>query len=328
MMTRPRVFVTRRIPEEGLRLLQAHCSVELWTEPLPPSRSVLAQRARGAHGLLTMLTDRIDEALLDAVGAQLRVVSNFAVGYDNIDVTAATRRGVPVGHTPGVLTETTADLAFALLMAAARRLVEADALVRTGGWRTWDPTGLLGVDIHGAVLGIIGFGRIGRAVARRALGFNMRVLYYSRTMPHPHQLAGCTPVPLNTLLAEADFISLHTPLTAETRSLINAAAFERMKPSAVLVNTARGAVVDSQALYAALRTHRIFAAALDVTDPEPLPADSPLLQLENLIVSPHIGSASRTARSRMARMAAENLLAGLRGDPLPHCANPQVYASA
>ncbi len=327
-MTLPRVFVTRRIPEEGLRLLQAQCAVDLWTEPLPPPRAALLQRARGAHGLLTMLTDRVDEPVLDAAGAQLRVVSNFAVGYDNIDVEAATRRKVPVGHTPGVLTETTADLAFALLLAAARRLVEADSFVRAGGWRTWDPTGLLGVDIHGAALGIIGFGRIGRAVARRALGFGMRVLYHSRTMPHPRQFAGCTPVPLDTLLSEADFISLHTPLTGETRGLIDAAAFERMKPSAVLVNTARGAVVDSQALYAALRSGRIFAAALDVTEPEPLPADSPLLQLDNLIVTPHIGSASRAARGRMARMAAENLLAGLRGDPLPHCVNPQVYASA
>ncbi len=317
-MTRPKIFVTRRIPEEGLHLLEAACTVDLWPEDRPPSREALLARVRGVEGILSMLTDRIDAAVMDAAGPQLKVISNYAVGYDNIDIPAATARGIPVGHTPGVLTETTADFAFALLMAAARRLIEADAFVRAGRWKTWEPQRLLGVDVYGSTLGLIGLGRIGRAVARRALGFGMRVLYHDLAVPPEAAPERCTPADLDTLLRQADFISLHVPLTPKTRHLIDAAAFAKMKPSAVLVNTARGPVVDPQALYDALSKRRIFAAALDVTEPEPIPADSPLLQLDNLVIAPHIGSASRATRGKMARMAAENLLAGLRGEPLPH----------
>lgn len=317
-MTKPKVFVTRRIPEEGLRLLEAACEVDVWPEDLPPSRDALLERVRGVEGILSMLTERIDAEVMDAAGPQLKVISNYAVGYDNVDIPAATARGIPVGHTPGVLTETTADFAFALLMAAARRLVEADAFVRAGRWKTWEPQRLLGVDIYGATLGLVGLGRIGRAVARRALGFGMRVLYYDPAVPPEDAPAGCSPAALDTLLRQADFISLHVPLTPQTRRLIDAAAFAKMKPTAVLVNTARGPVVDPQALYEALSSRRIFAAALDVTDPEPIPPDSPLLQLDNLVIAPHIGSASRATRGKMARIAAENLLAGLRGAPLLH----------
>ncbi len=317
-MTRPKIFVTRRIPEEGLRLLEAACTVDLWPEDRPPSREVLLARVRGVEGILSMLTDRIDAAVMDAAGPQLKVISNYAVGYDNIDIPAATARGIPVGHTPGVLTETTADFAFALLMAAARRLTEADAFVRAGRWKTWEPQRLLGVDVYGSILGLIGLGRIGRAIARRALGFGMRVLYYDPAVPPEAAPEHCAPAALDTILREADFISLHVPLTPQTRHLIDSAAFAKMKPSAVLVNTARGPVVDPQALYEALSDRRIFAAALDVTEPEPIPPDSPLLQLDNLVIAPHIGSASRATRGKMARMAAENLLAGLRGEPLPN----------
>ncbi len=324
-MARPKVFVTRLIPEEGLALLRAACEVDVWEGELPPPRRVLLQRLRGVDGVLSLLTDRMDAEAMDSAGARLRVISNYAVGYDNIDIPAATARGIPVGHTPGILTETTADFAFALLMAAARRVVEADAYVRAGRWKTWGPQTLLGVDVYGATLGIVGFGRIGQAVARRGLGFGMRIVYHSPSVPPETAPQGCTPVDLDTLLRVSDFISLHTPLTEQTRHLIDAAAFAKMKPNAVLVNTARGPVVDPQALFEALRTGRIFAAGLDVTEPEPLPPDSPLLQLDNLVIAPHIASGSRATREKIARLAAQNLLSGLRGERLPHCVNPQVY---
>ena len=257
---------------------------------------------------------------MDAAGADLRVISNFAVGVDNVDVPEATRRGIPVGNTPGVLTETTADLAWALLMAATRRIVEGDGYVHAGRWRTWEPLAFLGQDVAGATLGIVGYGRIGRAVARRAAGFAMRVLVSSRGQVE--DLAGATQVGFAELLAESDFISVHTPLTPETRGLFDRAAFARMKPGAILVNTARGPIVDAAALAEALVSGPLGAAALDVTDPEPIPVDSPLLGLPNCIVVPHVGSASIQTRDRMATMAAANLLAGLRGDPLPNCVNP------
>jgi len=244
-----------------------------------------------------------------------------------VDVEAATARAIPVGNTPGVLTETTADMAFALLMAAARRIVEGAEYVKAGRWRTWGPQLFLGPDVHGATLGIVGMGRIGRQVARRATGFDMRILYFDPYCD-PDRAPFVGPVlrcELDELLAESDFVSLHVPLSEDTQHLIDARALDRMKPTAVLVNTSRGPVVDSQALYEALLEGRIAYAALDVTDPEPLPADHPLLTLDNCLVVPHIASASHATRTRMAVMAAENLLAGVRGRPLPNCVNPEVY---
>lgn len=327
MTDRPRVFVARVIPDEGLDPLRAACEVDLWEDELPPPRAELLRRVAGADGLLALLTDRVDDELLDAAGPGLRVVSNYAVGFDNVDVPACTRRRIPVGNTPGVLTETTADLAWTLLMAAARRVAEGDRYVRAGRWKTWGPLLLLGPDVHGATLGIVGFGRIGQAVARRAAGFGMRILYHdvSRVPEDVERELGATFVALPELLAAADFVSLHVNLTPETRNLIDAAALRSMKPMAVLVNTSRGPVVDSEALTEALRAGEIWAAALDVTDPEPLPADHPLIGLDNCVVVPHIASASRATRGKMAVMAAANLLAGLRGERLPTPVNPEVY---
>jgi lactate dehydrogenase-like 2-hydroxyacid dehydrogenase len=326
-MTKPRVLVTRIIPDAGLDLVRAACEVDLWQEELPPPRDELLRGVRGVDGLLSLLTDRVDDELLDAAGPQLKVVSNFAVGFDNIDVPALTRRRIPAGNTPGVLTETTADLAFALMMAAARRIPESIDYVREGRWRTWGPMLLMGVDIHGATLGIVGFGRIGREMARRGRGFGMTVLYHDvhpATAEEEAEL-GARRVEMDELLRESDFISLHVNLTEETNHLIDADALRAMKPTAVLVNTSRGPVVDPAALETALRDGEIFAAGLDVTEPEPLPADHPLVALPNCIIVPHIASASRITRDRMAEMAAANLLAGLRGDRLPTPINPEVY---
>lgn len=319
MPDRPRVFVTRRIPQAGLAALAAVAEVDLWEDELPPPREVLLERVRGVDGLLSLLTDRVDAELLDAAGPGLQVVSNYAVGYDNIDVAACRERGVAVGNTPGVLTETTADLAFALLMAVARRLPEGYDHVREDRWQTWGPLLLLGKDIHGATLGIVGFGRIGRELARRAQGFGMRTLYYSRTQAPPEVEAqlGATFTPFETLLAESDFVSLHTALTEQTRHLIDAPALARMKPGAILINTSRGGVVDQAALAEALRSGRLFGAGLDVTAPEPMRAQDPLLALPNCLVVPHVASASERTRERMALKAAANLVAGLRGTPLP-----------
>jgi glyoxylate reductase len=265
---------------------------------------------------------------MDAAGPQLKVISNYAVGFDNVDVTEATRRRIPVGNTPGVLTDTTADMAFALLMAAARRVVEGNAFTRAGRWKTWGPTLLLGRDVFGATLGLVGFGRIGRAMAKRARGFDMRVLFYDPFVAADDSLAaeiGAQAVELDTLLRQSDFVSLHTLLSEETHHLIDADAFDKMKPTAILVNTSRGPVVDPEALYTALTEGQIGYAALDVTEPEPIPIDSPLLTLDNIIVVPHIASASVATRGKMAQMAAENLIAGLKGERLPNCANPEVY---
>lgn len=315
----PRVFVTRRIPDEGLRPILEATEATVWPDELPPPRDVLLGAVDGCDGVLTLLTDSVDAEFLDRAGPGLRVVSNYAVGFDNIDVAEAARRGVAVGNTPGVLTETTADLAFALLMASARRLPEAERYVRAGRWRMWSPTLLLGSDVHGATLGIVGFGRIGQAVARRAAGFGMTVLCHSRTSVAAALVAelGVTVVPLDELLRRSDFVSLHVTLTPETRHLIDARALALMKPTAVLVNTARGGVVDGRALHAALRDGVIAGAALDVTDPEPIAPDDPLLTLGSCLVVPHVGSATRATRGRMAQMAAANLLAGVRGEPLP-----------
>jgi glyoxylate reductase len=324
---RPKVFVARVIPDDGLTLVTASTDATVWPDELPPPRDELLRSVEGCDGVLTLLTDRVDAELLDRAGPQLKVVSNFAVGFDNVDVAECTRRGVPVGNTPGVLTETTADLAFALLMAAGRRLAEGDRYVRDGRWKTWGPLLLLGPDVHGSTLGIVGFGRIGQALARRAAGFGMMVLYHDvQELPDDvTRPLGATFVPLDELLHRSDFVSIHVNLTPETRHLIDTESLRKMKSSAVLVNTSRGPVVDGRALFEALRDGVIFAAGLDVTDPEPLPADDPLLTLENCLVVPHIASASRATRGKMAEMAAANLLAGLRGERLPNCVNPEVY---
>jgi phosphoglycerate dehydrogenase-like enzyme len=320
-----RVFVTRLISQKALDLIQESCDADVWSGELPPTRDELLTRIKGREGLLCLLTDRIDAQVIDSAGGSLRVISNHAVGVDNIDVAAATERGILVGSTPGILTEATADFAFLLLLAAGRRLPEADRFARQGKWKTWGPSLLLGVDLQGATLGLVGFGRIGRAVARRASGFGMRVIYFDPDADQGAELAASPVRSLEELLEQADFVSLHVPLNEATHHLINAARLAQMKPAAVLVNTSRGAVVETGALYEALKEGRIFAAALDVTEPEPLPPEHPLYQLDNVIVTPHIASASRTTREEMAFMAARNLIAGLRGEPLPHCVNPEVY---
>jgi lactate dehydrogenase-like 2-hydroxyacid dehydrogenase len=301
-----RCFVTRRLPGPALGRLAADHDVEISEQ--------LGERASLAEGLLTMLTDKVDAELIEAA-PHLRAISNYAVGVDNVDVEAATRRGIPVGHTPDVLTDATADLAVGLMLAVARRIVEGDALVRRGEWPPWGPEVFLGRDLHAAAVGIAGFGRIGQAVARRVEGFGAEVL-------HTGPSGG---VALEELLERSDFVSLHTPLTSETRGLIGADALGRMKPTAYLVNTARGPIVDTGALTRALHDGEIAGAALDVTDPEPLPAEHPLLAAPNLVVLPHIGSATHTTRRAMADLAVDNLLAGLAGERMPRCANPEVY---
>jgi glyoxylate reductase len=299
-----RVYVTRELPFPALDRLRAALEVAVWPERMPPPPPALRAAAAEVEGLLTMLTDRVDGELL-AAAPRLRAVANLAVGTDNIDLEAAAARGVAVGRTPDVLTDATADLAFALLLAAARRLAQGTAAIRAGDWVTWEPAGDLGVEVTGATLGIVGWGRIGQAVARRAAGFGMEVIH-------------AKPTPLEELLERADFVSLHVPLTDATRHLIDAEALARMKPTAILVNTARGPVVDQRALAAALHAGTIAGAALDVTDPEPLPPADPLLDAPNVLVVPHIGSATVRTRSRMADLAVDNLLAALAGEPMPH----------
>ncbi len=312
-----RVFVTREIPEVGLDIIRSNCNATVWENEMPPSREDIISLAQDCEGLVTLLSDQIDAEVIERL-PRLRVIAQYAVGYDNIDIAAATRRGILVTNTPGVLTETTADLAWSLLMAASRRVVEADAYVRERRWRVaWGPKMLLGRDIFGATLGIVGMGRIGFAMARRATGFQMRVLYTSRSETDLTRRAeeelGATRVDIDTLLEQSDFVSLHTPLTEETRHLINRNRLKKMKPTAVLINTARGPVVDEEALVDALENGWIRAAGLDVFTKEPLPADSPLTRLPNVVLAPHIGSASVETRDRMAVICAENLLAGLQG---------------
>ncbi len=323
-MTGPKVLVTRPIAQQALDLVAAETEMKLWPDELPPPRDWLLREAKDIDGLLSLLTERVDAELMDAA-PRLKVVSNMAVGYDNVDVAEATRRGILVGYTPGVLTETTADLAFALLMAAARRVVEGDSYTRQGKWRTWGPMILLGRDVHHATLGIVGLGRIGIEVARRALGFSMKVLYYDvRRNPEAEHQLGIEYVPgLADLLSRSDFVTIHVALTPETRHLMGPAQFAAMKPNAILVNTARGPVVDQRALYQALKERRILGAAIDVTEVEPISMDDPLLTLDNIIITPHIASASVVTRTKMATMSAANLLAGLKGELPPNCVNPE-----
>ena len=289
-----RVFVTRRVPGRAVEMLrEAGHAVDVWPDETPPDADALRERLRDADAALTMVTDPID-ALLLAAAPRLRVVANMAVGHDNIDAGAAAAAGVWATNTPGVLHETTADLAFALLLAAARRVAESDRDARAGGWRTWSPTAWLGTDPFGATLGIVGLGEIGRAVARRARGFGMTVLAATRTpRPDLERELGVERAALPDLLARADFVTLHVPLGPDTERLMGAAAFAAMKDDAILVNTARGGVVDQEALVDALRAGAIGGAALDVTVPEPLPPDHALFGFPNVIVTPHIGSASR-----------------------------------
>ncbi|HEX3655523.1 MAG TPA: D-glycerate dehydrogenase [Pirellulales bacterium] len=324
-MQQSKVFVTRVIPEVGLNKILENCQADVWRDPLPPPRDVLLAKVADCDGLLALLTDRVDVELLDRA-PKLRVVSNYAVGFNNIDVPAATSRGVAVGNTPGVLTDATADMAFALLISAARRIVESQRYTVDGKWKTWEPLGHIGQDLAGRTVGIVGMGRIGSAMARRCrLGWNMRVLYYDL---HPNADAerelGAQRVELDALLSQSDFISVHTDLNDSTRGMFNAAAFAKMKPTAVFVNTARGPLVVERDLADALRGGQIFAAGLDVTDPEPPKMDNPLLGLSNCIVAPHIASATVSSRNAMAEIAADNLLAGLAGKPLRAWVNPEV----
>ncbi|MEP6987809.1 MAG: D-glycerate dehydrogenase [Chloroflexota bacterium] len=316
---RPKVFVSRIIPEAGLNLIREVCEAEIWPEVMPPPYEVVAEKVKTVDGLLSTLNDRIDAALIAGAGTHLKVISQMAVGYDNIDAKAAQTRGILVGNTPGVLTDATADLAFALLLASARRIVEGVEYIRAGKWRTWEPKALLGGDLSGATLGIIGLGRIGEAVARRAKGFDMRIIAYSpsKKVDEVSKL-GIELTSLDFLLEESDYISIHVPLNAQTRGMINTEHLRKMKSSAILINTARGPIVDQQALYEAVKAGVIGGAALDVTNPEPMASDDPLLSLPNVIVVPHIGSASQRTRDKMATMAAENLIAGIYGKPLPN----------
>ncbi|OAI41619.1 D-glycerate dehydrogenase [Planctomycetaceae bacterium SCGC AG-212-D15] len=324
-MAKPKVFVTRVIPESGLRVIQENCDAEVWPEPLPPPYDLIRQKLASCDGLVSLLTDKIDAALMDA-SPRLRVVSNYAVGFNNIDIPAATQRGIAVGNTPGVLTDATADMAFCLLIGAARRIVEGHAYSVSGQWKTWEPLGHLGQDLAGRTLGVVGMGRIGFALAKRChAGWDMKVLYYDVQEVKPAETElDAKRVDFETLLRESDFISVHTDLNEKTRGMFSTAQFKQMKKTAVFINTARGPLVDQKALSEALQSGTIFAAGLDVTDPEPPAPDDPLLRLPNLIVAPHIASATVGTRNAMADICASNLIAGLKGEKLPAFVNPDV----
>jgi len=319
-----KVFVTHELPGSEIHQLARRCDMHVWNQTEPVSASVLAEQLSGCQGLLCLITDQINRPLLDSL-PELEFVSSMSVGVDHIDVAALTERGIPLGHTPGVLVDTTADAAFALLLSAARRIVEADQYVKQGNWRrenVWSPDFFTGKDVSGATLGIIGLGAIGQAVAKRATGFGMRVLGFNRS---PREIAGVENVSLQQLLLRSDFVSLHVALTPETANLMNADRIASMKPGAVLVNTGRGGIVDEHALAAALRNGQLYAAGIDVFEKEPVEVDNPLLSLSNVVVAPHIGSATVLTRAKMADMAAQNIMAALSGQPMAHCVNPEVY---
>lgn len=323
-MAKPKVVVARKPPGPALNHLIAQCDTWLWEEDRTMPRDLLLEKVREAEGLYVMIFDQVNEELLKAA-PHLKVVSTMAVGTDNIDLQACTARGIPVGYTPGVVTEATADLAMTLMLALSRRIVEAAQYVKNRQWKHWSPTLMISNDVFGKTLGIIGMGRIGQAVARRARGFDMTILYHSRQpKPEAEEAYGVKYRSFHDLLAESDIIMLILPLTAETRYMINDEAFAKMKPSALLVNAARGAIVDPQALYRALSSGRIRGAALDVTDPEPIPEDDPLLTLDNCLIVPHVGTSTWETRARMTEISVENLLRGLRGKQLLYCANPEV----
>jgi len=311
------VFVTRHLTPYAEEKLNAFCYAEYWPEKTPPPHDALLEKTREVDGLISMLTDPIDKKIIEGA-KNLKVISQVAVGVDNIDLKAVAARNIPVGHTPDLLTDATADLAFALILGAARRLGEAIDYARDGQWQTWSLTNLLGADVHGRTLGIIGMGRIGQAVAKRAAGFDMKILYYNRSRVSEIETElGAAYVSLDELLQSSDIISLHVPLNKESKGLIGAEQFKLMKGDAILVNTARGEVIDTDALVTALKSNQIGCAALDVTDPEPLPNNHELYQLPNVIITPHIGSATRSTRSAMAILAVDNLIAGLENRPLP-----------
>jgi len=321
----PLVLVTHTLPGGWLDLLENHCRVIIGPEDADRLSAQLEHHLPEAEGLFTLLTIKVDENLLSKT-PRLKVVSNMAVGIDNVDLDACTRRGIPVGNTPGVLTDGTADLTMAILLAAARRLFEANLDARQGRWKTWSPTGWLGNDLRGATLGIVGMGQIGKAVTERAASFGMEIIFSD---PHPNQEIvdkfGAEGVSLEVLLQESDFVTLHVPLTQQTHHLIDENALKSMKTTSLLVNTSRGPIVDSRALIQALEGGWIAGAALDVTDPEPLPPDNRLYELHNCLIVPHIGSATWNTRRQMAERASENLIAGLEGKRLPYCVNPEVY---
>ncbi len=325
MANRPRVFVTRELPSVGMQRILDHCDAEVWTQPLPPPADVIRDKIPNLDGLVSLLTDKVDGALLD-LAPNLKVVSNFAVGFNNIDVKECTRRGICVGNTPGVLTDATADMAFCLLIGAARRVVDGHLYSASGQWKTWEPLGHLGQDLVGRTIGIVGMGRIGYALAKRChLGWDMNVLYYDvhANAPAENDLKA-KKVDLETLLRESDFVSLHVDLNDATRGMIGAKQLRMMKKSAVLVNSARGPLIDEKALAEAMRAGTIFAAGLDVTDPEPPDVNNPLLKLPNVIVAPHIASATVQTRNQMAEICANNLIAGVMGQPLAAWVNPEV----
>jgi len=322
---KPKLFMTRKIPERGLKKIKEHFEVDLWPEEAPPPKEVIIERVKDVDALVPLLTDPIDAEVMDSA-PKLRIISQYAVGYDNIDVNAATKRGIYVTNTPGVLTETVADFTMALMMAIARRVVEADKYIRQGKWKVgWHPLYFLGTDLYGATLGIVGLGRIGSAVARRAKGFDMKILYYDVVRREDlEKELGAKFVDLDTLLKESDFVTLHVPLTPKTKDLIGERELKLMKPTAYLINTSRGKVIDEKALIKALKEGWIAGAALDVFYQEPTPPDNPLLELNNVVVAPHIASASLETRSRMAEIVAENLIAFKEGKKPPTLVNPDV----
>lgn len=323
-MDKPRVFVTRKIDQEALEKLAMEADVAVWPEENPPSHEEIISQAGLSDGLLTMLSDKIDEKVIQSVANRLKAVSQMAVGFDNIDVTYATRNKIPVFNTPSVLTNATADHTWALLMAAARRITEAHEEVHAGIWRPWGPDVLCGIEVTGATLGIIGFGRIGQAVARRAAGFEMKVQYFSKSEKTGIELNAIR-VSLDELLKTSDFISLHVSLTPETFHLIGQKEFDLMKNGVVFINTSRGGVVDSNALRNALASSKVAAAGLDVFDPEPISMNDPILKMKNVVITPHIASATTKTRKKMAMIAVENLVAGLRGEKTENCVNPEIY---
>ena len=324
-MPKPKVYVTRKLPERGLKIIKESFDAEVWPEYSPPPKEVIIKKVRDVDALASLLSDKIDAEVFDAA-PRLKIVAQMAVGFDNIDVKEATRRGICVTNTPGVLTETTADFAWTLLMAVARRVVEADKYVHNGKWKVgWHPSMLLGRDVYGATIGVVGAGRIGSAVARRARGFNMRIIYYDVVArPELEKEIGAKRVDLETLLSESDFVSVHVPLIKSTYHLINAEKLKLMKKTAYIINNSRGPVVDEKALYKALTEGWIAGAALDVFEQEPTPADNPLLTLDNVVVAPHISSSSHETRSRMAEMVAENLVAFFEGRIPPNLVNREV----
>ena len=324
-MPKPKVYVTRELPERGLKIIKERFDAEVWPEYAPPPKKTIIEKVKDVDALATLLSDKIDAEVLDAA-PKLKMIAQLAVGFDNVDVQEATKRGIYVSNTPEVLTDTTADFAWALLMTLARRVVEADRYVRTGKWKVgWHPAMLQGRDVYGATIGIVGAGRIGYAVAKRATGFSMKILFYD-VIPRPEMEKdfGAKKVDLDTLLKQSDFVSIHVPLMKETHHLINAEKLRLMKKTAYLINNSRGPVVDEKALYDALNEGRIAGAGLDVFEQEPTPLDNPLLKLDNVVVAPHISSASYETRSKMAEMVADNLIAFFEGKKPPNLVNPDV----